>query len=216
MLSLTMGFFTLGWYGNVVFAATIGATLVNWPRATFADAARLHGPLGEDQRSRTPSPPPVLRSSRCSPSRPRPRLHEHPARHVRVGTFIGIIPATFVYVNLGETLGRIDSLLVWSRPSALSSCSAFSPSCRCSSENGAPRGPRGHEPSGRIGRRLQSHHSLCSGSKITMHATLPLLKATDFPPIARRALDTLQVNLGYRCNQACHHCHVNASPDRKE
>jgi len=49
-----------------------------------------------------------------------------------------------------------------------------------------------------------------------MHATLPLLKATDFPPIARRALDTLQVNLGYRCNQACHHCHVNASPDRKE
>ena len=27
-----------------------------------------------------------------------------------LGTFIGIIPATFVYVNLGETLGRIDSL----------------------------------------------------------------------------------------------------------
>ena len=49
-----------------------------------------------------------------------------------------------------------------------------------------------------------------------MHATLPLLKATDFPPLARRALDTLQVNLGYTCNQACHHCHVNASPDRKE
>jgi radical SAM/Cys-rich protein len=49
-----------------------------------------------------------------------------------------------------------------------------------------------------------------------MHATLPLLKATDFPIITRRALDTLQVNLGYRCNQACHHCHVNAGPDRKE
>jgi radical SAM/Cys-rich protein len=49
-----------------------------------------------------------------------------------------------------------------------------------------------------------------------MHATLPLLKATDFPGIFRRALDTLQVNLGYRCNQACLHCHVNASPDRKE
>jgi radical SAM/Cys-rich protein len=49
-----------------------------------------------------------------------------------------------------------------------------------------------------------------------MNATLPLLKATDFPPIARRALDTLQVNLGYKCNQACLHCHVNASPDRKE
>ncbi|MEO8304559.1 MAG: arsenosugar biosynthesis radical SAM (seleno)protein ArsS [Betaproteobacteria bacterium] len=49
-----------------------------------------------------------------------------------------------------------------------------------------------------------------------MHATLPLLKSTDFPPITRRALDTLQVNLGYKCNQACHHCHVNAGPDRKE
>jgi radical SAM/Cys-rich protein len=49
-----------------------------------------------------------------------------------------------------------------------------------------------------------------------MHATLPLLKSTDFPAIARRALDTLQANVGYRCNQACHHCHVNASPDRSE
>ncbi len=49
-----------------------------------------------------------------------------------------------------------------------------------------------------------------------MHATLPLLRATVFPRVARRALDTLQVNLGYRCNQACLHCHVNASPDRKE
>jgi len=49
-----------------------------------------------------------------------------------------------------------------------------------------------------------------------MHATLPLLETTDFPRVARRALDTLQVNLGYKCNQACLHCHVNASPDRKE
>ena len=49
-----------------------------------------------------------------------------------------------------------------------------------------------------------------------MHATLPLLKQTDFPAMTRGRLDTLQVNLGYRCNQACFHCHVNASPDRKE
>jgi len=49
-----------------------------------------------------------------------------------------------------------------------------------------------------------------------MHATLPLLRRTDFPAIRRAALQTLQVNLGYRCNQACLHCHVNASPDRKE
>ncbi|TMH36034.1 MAG: radical SAM protein, partial [Betaproteobacteria bacterium] len=32
-----------------------------------------------------------------------------------------------------------------------------------------------------------------------MHATLPLLRMTDFPPIRRRKLETLQVNLGYRC-----------------
>ncbi len=49
-----------------------------------------------------------------------------------------------------------------------------------------------------------------------MHATLPRLQATDFPPLTRRRLETLQVNLGYRCNQACLHCHVNASPKRKE
>jgi radical SAM/Cys-rich protein len=49
-----------------------------------------------------------------------------------------------------------------------------------------------------------------------MHATLPLLAATDFPPIRRRALDTLQVNLGYKCNQSCLHCHVAASPQRTE
>ena len=49
-----------------------------------------------------------------------------------------------------------------------------------------------------------------------MHATLPLLKETDFPPIQRRQLETLQVNLGYVCNQQCLHCHVNAGPNRKE
>ena len=30
-----------------------------------------------------------------------------------------------------------------------------------------------------------------------MHATLPLLTKTDFPPIRRRRLETVQVNLGY-------------------
>ena len=49
-----------------------------------------------------------------------------------------------------------------------------------------------------------------------MHATLPLLAATDFPPLARKAVDTLQVNLGYVCNQTCLHCHVNAGPTRTE
>jgi uncharacterized Fe-S cluster-containing radical SAM superfamily enzyme len=45
-----------------------------------------------------------------------------------------------------------------------------------------------------------------------MHDTLPLLAATDFPPMHARRLQTLQVNLGYKCNQSCLHCHVNAGP----
>lgn len=49
-----------------------------------------------------------------------------------------------------------------------------------------------------------------------MHATLPLLQASDFPPLQRDFLSTLQVNLGYRCNQTCVHCHVNAGPTRTE
>ena len=49
-----------------------------------------------------------------------------------------------------------------------------------------------------------------------MHDTLPLLKKIRFPAINRARLDTLQVNLGYRCNQSCLHCHVNAGPNRTE
>jgi radical SAM/Cys-rich protein len=49
-----------------------------------------------------------------------------------------------------------------------------------------------------------------------MHATLPLLQASTFPPLRRGQLTTLQVNLGYRCNQTCVHCHVNAGPNRTE
>ena len=37
-----------------------------------------------------------------------------------------------------------------------------------------------------------------------------------FPSLHRGDLTTLQVNLGYRCNQSCSHCHVNAGPSRTE
>ena len=37
-----------------------------------------------------------------------------------------------------------------------------------------------------------------------------------FPAIRRGRLDTLQINVGYRCNQSCFHCHVNAGPNRTE
>jgi len=49
-----------------------------------------------------------------------------------------------------------------------------------------------------------------------MRDTWPLLARIEFPPLARRRLDTLQVNVGYRCNQSCVHCHVGASPQRTE
>jgi radical SAM/Cys-rich protein len=49
-----------------------------------------------------------------------------------------------------------------------------------------------------------------------MHDCLPLLEKIRFPAIRRGRLDTLQVNVGYRCNQSCVHCHVGASPHRTE
>ena len=49
-----------------------------------------------------------------------------------------------------------------------------------------------------------------------MHATLPLLARSDFPALRRKALDIVQVNVGYVCNQSCLHCHVNAGPTRTE
>ena len=49
-----------------------------------------------------------------------------------------------------------------------------------------------------------------------MHNTKERLINTDFPRLQRGTLDTLQVNLGYTCNQSCKHCHVNAGPKRTE
>ena len=49
-----------------------------------------------------------------------------------------------------------------------------------------------------------------------MRETKHLLFPGDFPAIKRNSLNTLQVNLGYKCNQSCAHCHVNAGPRRTE
>ena len=49
-----------------------------------------------------------------------------------------------------------------------------------------------------------------------MNDTWPLLRNTSFPPVSRQAIEILQVNLGYLCNQSCLHCHVAAGPNRKE
>jgi radical SAM/Cys-rich protein len=34
--------------------------------------------------------------------------------------------------------------------------------------------------------------------------------------LSAAGLQVLQINVGKRCNQACHHCHVDAGPDRRE
>lgn len=43
-----------------------------------------------------------------------------------------------------------------------------------------------------------------------------VLQGHDLAPLTRGRVTTLQVNVGKRCNQACHHCHVDAGPKRTE
>ena len=47
----------------------------------------------------------------------------------------------------------------------------------------------------------------CFGAELARAGLAPLLRSTVAP---------LQVNVGKRCNQACHHCHVDAGPKRRE
>lgn len=56
---------------------------------------------------------------------------------------------------------------------------------------------------------------------LKMHTTLlysfnTTLKQNHLPLLTRSKLSELQINLGYRCNQACEHCHVEAGPKRTE
>ena len=52
------------------------------------------------------------------------------------------------------------------------------------------------------------------------HPTAPdfatALEAHGLAGLRRLSPTTLQVNVGKRCNQACHHCHVDAGPKRTE
>ena len=85
----------------------------------FADAARKRlGALGERinagftrnafELHAVPAPGPRLS---VLPRQPRARAaRPSRCRTFVAATFVGIIPGTFVFVNLGETLGRIDSL----------------------------------------------------------------------------------------------------------
>jgi len=121
VLSLATGFIFGRWVGTVlvVLAATLGATLVFLAaRYLFADAARRRmGALGEKiSAGFAENAFHYLLFLRLVPLFPFFLVNLAPAftrislRTYVAGTFIGIIPGTFVYVNLGQTLGRIDSL----------------------------------------------------------------------------------------------------------
>jgi radical SAM/Cys-rich protein len=43
-----------------------------------------------------------------------------------------------------------------------------------------------------------------------------VLRRHGLRPLRRRSVRTVQVNVGKLCNQACHHCHVDAGPKRRE
>ena len=121
VLSLTVGFVFGRWVGTalVVVAATVGATLVFLAaRYLFADAARKRlGALGERINAGfTESAFSYLLFLRLVPLFPfflvnlAPAFTSVPLRTYVLATLVGIIPGTFVYVNLGQALGRIDSL----------------------------------------------------------------------------------------------------------
>ena len=121
ILSLSMGFVFGRWVGSalVVVAATVGGTILFLAaRYIFADAARRRlGALGEKINAGfTENAFNYLLFLRLVPVFPfflvnlAPAFTSIPLRTFVLATIIGIIPGTFVFVNLGETLGRIDSL----------------------------------------------------------------------------------------------------------
>ncbi len=121
VLSLTIGFLFGRWIGTalIVSAATIGAGIVFLAaRYLFAEAAqrragglarRLIDGFGENALS-------YLLFLRLVPVFPFwlvnlvPAFTPMPLRHYLLGTAVGILPGSFVFANLGQSLGRIDSL----------------------------------------------------------------------------------------------------------
>lgn len=121
VLSLAIGFLFGRWLGTalIVVAATIGAGLVFVAaRYLFAEAAqRRAGGLarrlidGFEHNALS-----YLLFLRLVPIFPFwlvnlvPAFTAMPLRHYLLGTAIGILPGSFVFANLGQSLGHIDSL----------------------------------------------------------------------------------------------------------
>ena len=121
LLSLTIGFLFGRWAGTliVVGAATVGATILFLAaRYLFAEAARKRmGDVGEKINAGfTENAFLYLLFLRLVPLFPFFLVNLAPAfTTIRVSTYVvatatGIIPGTFVFVNLGQALASIDSL----------------------------------------------------------------------------------------------------------
>lgn len=122
LLSLTLGFLFGRWVGAamILFAATLGATLVFLAaRYLFADTARQKinsGMAAKLINGFNDNAFNYLLFLRLVPLFPFWLVNLAPAftpiklRTYIVATAIGILPGCFIFANLGQSLGRIDSL----------------------------------------------------------------------------------------------------------
>lgn len=62
----------------------------------------------------------------------------------------------------------------------------------------------------------QAQIELLNKSAITGTSFVGKMKAAKHYPLQPKTLEILQINVGYMCNMECSHCHVDASPRRKE
>lgn len=70
-----------------------------------------------------------------------------------------------------------------------------------------------------VTKMTESHSALPTSSRNTLRPAREfreVLRQHGIGTLRRLASDTLQVNVGKLCNQACHHCHVDAGPGRRE
>ena len=72
---------------------------------------------------------------------------------------------------------------------------------------------RAGETSAGLGTQAPDTEALVNAPLADFDATLARY---GLAPLRRTAVDTLQLNVGKRCNMACHHCHVDAGPKRTE
>jgi radical SAM/Cys-rich protein len=81
------------------------------------------------------------------------------------------------------------------------------------------RGPKAEERRRMTGRLVQvpgptdAPGSVCGEPSADFDG---MLKSLGLPPLRRRRVRSLQLNVTTRCNLACHHCHVESGPKRTE